>query len=92
MSTHTIHSVHKEKVVQGHLIAELAAHEGYELRDAKVHYDRALALDRAVVLRFVQETQSDAWEKLTQHYTASAEDTFFKQLEKALKDRGVDCH
>lgn len=87
--TISAHSIHKEKVLQDHLIAELVRGEGYERRDPKVDYDRALAMDRALVLRFIQSTQPEAWEKLTQHYTASAEDVFFKQLDKALKDRGL---
>lgn len=82
-------TAHRELVLQEHLIAELVARESYERRDAKVDYDRALAMDRALVLRFVQTTQAEAWEKLTQHYGASAEDMFLKQLEKALKDRGL---
>lgn len=82
-------SIHKEKILQEHLIAELVAGEGYERRNAKTDYDRALAMDRTLVLRFIQTTQPEAWEKLTQHYTSSAEEVFFKQLEKALKDRGL---
>lgn len=83
------HNAHKEQVVQDHLITRLMAGEGYELRDPKADYDRALAVDRALVLRFVQCTQPDEWAKLEGHYTAAAEDTFFKQLEKSLKDRGL---
>ena len=87
--TISANNVHKEKVLQDHLIAELQRGEGYERRDPKVDYDRTMAMDRALVVRFIQSTQPEAWEKLTQHYTASAEDVFFKQLEKALKDRGL---
>jgi len=87
--TISAHSIHKEKVLQDHLIAELVNGEGYERRDPKADYDRALAMDKALVLRFVQDTQPEAWEKLFQHYSASAEDVFFKQLDKALKDRGL---
>ena len=87
--TISAHSIHKEKVLQDHLIAELVRGEGYERRDPKTDYDRALAMDKTLVLRFVQDTQPEAWEKLSQHYTASAEDVFFKQLDKALKDRGL---
>lgn len=87
--TVSAHSIHKEKVLQDHLIAELVRGEGYERRDPKTDYDRALAMDKALVLRFVRDTQPEAWEKLSQHYTASAEDVFFKQLDKALKDRGL---
>lgn len=89
MTTHTAHNIHKEKVLQDHLVAQLVAHEGYERRNAKSEYDRALAMDRALVLRFVQETQAEGWDRLAAQYSSSAEDTFFKQLEKALKDRGL---
>lgn len=87
--TISAHSLHKEKVLQDHLIAELVSGAGYERRDPKADYDRALAMDRALVLRFIRSTQPEAWDKLTQHYTASAEDVFFRQLDKALKDRGL---
>ncbi len=83
------HSLHKEKVLQDHLIAELVDGAGYVRRQANSDYDRALAMDRALVLDFIQNTQSEAWKKLSQHYAASAEDVFFKQLDKALKDRGL---
>lgn len=89
MTIHASHSVHKERVLQDHLIDCLVAGEGYERRDPQEHYDRALAMDRALVLRFVKETQAGEWDKLAAHYTASAEETFFTQLAKALKDRGT---
>lgn len=82
-------TLHREQVLQDHLIAQLVAGEGYELRDPKTDYDCAFALDKAVALRFIRSTQPDEWTKLEGHYSASAEDTFFKQLEKALKDRGL---
>jgi type I restriction enzyme R subunit len=88
MIAHALHSVHKEQVLQDHLIEQLVKGEGYELRNAKADYDRTLAMDRALVLRFVQDTQREEWNKLGSHYTASAEETFFTQLAKALKDRG----
>jgi type I restriction enzyme R subunit len=81
--------IHKEKAFQNHIIASLMAHEGYERRDAKTHYDPVLAMDRDLVLRFLRTTQPDAWKKLTDHYTTSAEDVLFKQLDKALRDRGL---
>ncbi|MDE0694506.1 MAG: DEAD/DEAH box helicase family protein [Boseongicola sp.] len=89
MTTHEAHGVHKEKTFQEHLVAELERGECYERRDPNADYNRALAMDKALVLRFVQDTQPDAWDRLTQHYATSAEDTFFKQLERALKDRGL---
>ena len=89
MKQPSAHNVHKEQVVQDHLIARLVAGEGYEVRSARVDYDRKLAMDKALVLRFVQITQPDEWAKLVSHYAATAEITFFKQLEQSLKDRGL---
>jgi len=87
--TVSAHNLHKEQVLQDHLIDQLVGGEGYERRDTTTDYDRLLAMDKALVLRFVRDTQAEEWAKLEAHYTASAEDTFFKQLEKALKDRGL---
>lgn len=80
---------HKEAVLQEHLIDQLVLNEGYERRVAKTVYDRPLAMDRELVLRFVQSTQAEAWKKLSEHYTSSAEATFFTHLEKSLKARGL---
>ncbi len=82
-------SAHKEKVVQDHLISQLVTGQGYLRRDAKTDYDRGLAMDRALVLRFLQETQPDEWAKLVAHYATTAEDTLFTQLTRALKHRGL---
>jgi type I restriction enzyme R subunit len=82
-------SAHKEKVVQDHLISQLGTGQGYLHRDAKTDYDRGLAMDRALVLRFLQDTQPDEWAKLVTHYATTAEDTLFTQLTRALKDRGL---
>lgn len=87
--TISAHNLHKEQVLQDHLIDCLASGEGYERRDPTTDYDRALAMDKALVLRFVRDTQAEEWDRLAAHYADSAEDVFFKQLEKALKDRGL---
>jgi type I restriction enzyme, R subunit len=83
------HNLHKEQVVQDHLINRLVEGQGYLRRDPNSHYNRGLAMDRALLLRFVQETQAEEWAKLVAHYAASAEDTFVTQVSKALKDRGL---
>jgi len=80
---------HKEMVLQEHLIEELVANQGYRRRIAFETYDRASAMDKTLVIEFVKSTQPAAWQKLQDHYTASAEATFFTQLERALKSRGL---
>ena len=57
--------------------------------DGRVHFDRAFAIDKELVIKFVKSTQPDRWEKLSQHYPAAAEETLFEQLNKALKDQGL---
>jgi type I restriction enzyme, R subunit len=89
MTIHSAHSVHRERVLQDHVIDQLVTGEGYRQCDPGTDYDRALAMDKALVLRFVRDTQPEEWDKLAAHYSASAEDTFFAQLARALKDRGL---
>ncbi|MEQ8689386.1 MAG: type I restriction endonuclease [Pseudomonadales bacterium] len=87
MSTHAS-SAHKEVVLQQHLVAQLVSSEGYEERSAD-DFDRALAMDKECVLRFVKSTQPDEWAKLEAQYSGSEEAEFFKNLDRALKDRGT---
>jgi type I restriction enzyme R subunit len=85
---HPASSAHKEIVLEQHLVTQLVQGQGYVERGPD-DYDRALALDKELVLGFVRETQPDEWRKLEAQYTAAAEPEFFKQLDKALKQRGT---
>ncbi|WP_214650055.1 DEAD/DEAH box helicase family protein [Palleronia pontilimi] len=98
MTSHTASNLHKEDVLQEHLIESLVSTQGYLRRvgseksrgyAGEIHFDKPLAMDRELVIRFLKETQAESWEKLEQHYSRSAEDVLFKQLDKALKDRGL---
>lgn len=80
--------LHKEKVVQQHLVERLIASQGYRQRSPDDH-DRGLALDKELVLEFLRATQADEWAKLVDHYAGQAEQTLFDQLARALKDRGT---
>jgi type I restriction enzyme, R subunit len=85
---HSATTIHRETVLEQHLVEHLVAQHGYD-EGTPENYDRPLALDRALVLRFVKETQPDEWAKLEAQYTTAAEAEFFKQLEKALKTRST---
>jgi len=80
--------IHRENVVQYHLIDHLVQKQDYRQRSTD-DYDRASALDRALVMEFIKSTQSEEWKRLEDHYTAAAETEFFKQLDKALVQRGT---
>lgn len=85
---HSRAAVHRETVLEQHLAGTLVQEHGY-LERTPDDYDRALAMDRDLVLRFVKETQAEEWAKLAAQYAAAAEAEFFKQLEKALKTRST---
>lgn len=61
---------------------------GY-LRRATEDYDRALCLDPDIVLRFVQSTQPQEWEKVSQQYGAKARERFLSRLKSELERRGT---
>ncbi len=81
-------TVHREEVIEVHLCKALVERQGYRAR-APEDYDRASALDKALVLDFVKTTQPEEWSKLDGHYGASSEAEFFKQIEQGLKQRGT---
>ena len=89
MNTLAAQNIHTEEILQEHLITELVNRQGYVRRVAKTDYDKKLAMDPALVLRFVQNTQAQAWQKLVQQYGDAAEKRFFNRLNKSLKDRGL---
>jgi len=88
MKSHTKDSVHKELALQEHLISRLVGGQDYIERTPE-DYDRGLAIDRELVLRFVKTTQPKEWAKLEAQYSTSADAEFFKNLEKQLKARST---
>ena len=87
--TRSADTVHREIVLEDHLVAQLVREQGYIERSPE-EFDRDLALDRELVLRFVQETQPEAWKKAggAIHVTAPGP-SFSSSLKKGLKDRGT---
>ena len=81
-------NAHREEVVETHLCRMLVEQQGYRPR-RREDYDRASAMDKALVLEFVKATQADEWAGLEAHYGPSSEAEFFRQLEQALKQRGT---
>jgi type I restriction enzyme R subunit len=86
--TYSADKIHRENVVQYHLIDQLVNNQDYRQHSTE-DYDRASALDKALVMEFIKDTQPDEWKRLEEHYTVAAETEFFKQLEKALAQRGT---
>lgn len=86
--TYSADKIHREDVVQYHLIDQLVKNHTYRQRKAD-DFDRSSALDKALVMEFVKSTQKEEWQKLEEHYASAAETEFFKALVKSLDQRGT---
>ncbi|OJV93798.1 MAG: DEAD/DEAH box helicase [Chloroflexi bacterium 54-19] len=87
-SPHYSGSIHKEVVLEDHIVSQLVQNQGYEKRSPN-DYNRPLALDKELVVKFIRNTQPEEWQKLEAQYTTAAEAEFIKQLERALKTRST---
>lgn len=88
MSKHTIQNIHHESAVENRIVEYLVQYQEYLKREDK-DYDRELAMDTELVIRFIKETQPKEWEKVKDLYPGNTEERFFKQLKKVIKDRGT---
>lgn len=77
-----------EKEYQHFIMDELVKH-GYVIRNAKTDYDRAFAMDRGMLFKFLQNTQPEAMDALTKIYKDKTEDTVISFLNAEMtKERG----
>lgn len=77
-----------EKEYQHYIMDELVKH-GYVIRNAKTDYDRAFAMDRGLLFKFLQNTQPEAMDALTKIYKDKTEDTVISFLNAEMtKERG----
>lgn len=88
MTAHTNQNLHRESALEKHIVDCLVKEQGY-LKRTPEDYERALAMDPEVVIRFIKETQPDEWKKVENQYPGNAETTFLKRLEEELKSRGT---
>lgn len=81
-------SVLSEKEYQHFIMRYLEQHNGYVIRDAK-QYDRLHAIDREQLFKFLNDTQSDAMERLRRIYKGDLEDTIVGLINtEETKNRG----
>lgn len=81
---------HTEEAVEAHFVDQLVTRQGWRERDCTpTTYDRARALDAAMLAEFVQTTQPDAWRKLADHYPGAEIETLTRQTDARLKAVGT---
>jgi type I restriction enzyme R subunit len=83
-----VNDILTEKEYQHYIMDELVKH-GYVIRNAKTDYDRAFAMDRGMLFKFLQNTQPEAMDALTKIYKDKTEDTVISFLNAEMtKERG----
>ena len=80
--------LHREDVVEAHLVDRLVTLQGWRER-APEDYDRRLALDPDMVVAFVRATQPDAWARLEGQYPDRARDELLRNLVGRLEATGT---
>ena len=83
---HTTKDIHREDIFEEHLVNCLVDEQGYIKRESASDYNVHLAIDKELLIRFLQKTQPTEWESLLNHYRDSAETELFKRLEASLRE------
>lgn len=82
----------KEKEDYQKLILEfLNTENGYMIRDARIHYDPNFAMDKELLIRFLDATQPEKMEKLRKNYKEKAEVIIVAKINEEInrKTRGI---
>jgi len=82
-------TLHKEIAFEDEICDHLGANRWLYAEGDAANYDRARAFFPADVLAWVQETQLDAWETLTNNHGAKAGDTLLTRLRDQVDQRGT---
>lgn len=78
----------KESGFEEFIESELINLHKYRTRNTS-SYDKALCLDKEIVLEFVRNTQNDSWQSLVEQYGDRVEESFLKRLVDEIESRGT---
>jgi type I restriction enzyme, R subunit len=76
-----------EKAFQNDIICSLVQNGYY--KSNSTHYNRALSLDPALTLKFIQNTQPKQWNRYKSFYGEEVEKKFFFRLNNELNKKGT---
>src|SRR6185312_887307 len=80
--------IHTEETFEAAIEQHLLTHGGYEKGNPDT-FDRNRALDASTVLRFVQSTQENEWQRLEAIHGVVTVEKFIDRLTKELDDNGT---
>ncbi|GHU60198.1 hypothetical protein FACS1894171_0690 [Clostridia bacterium] len=78
----------KEITFESEIEYSLIQNGGY-IKGDPANFDRAYAVDSALLFRFLRESQPKEWEKLFSKHGDNAEANFLKRLNKELDEHGM---
>jgi type I restriction enzyme, R subunit len=77
-----------ERAFETAIIDSLVKNGGYQLGDAD-NFSRELAFDKATIFEFIQTSQPQAWQKLSDIHGLAVESKFIQRLYAELEFRGM---
>lgn len=77
-----------EKAFEDAIIHHLTSSGGYQLGDP-ANFSQELALDKTTLLQFIQDSQPQAWQKLSEIHGLTVEPKFIQRLYQELEFRGM---
>lgn len=81
-----MNTILSEKEYQSYLLERLNEDNGFEIRDA-INYDRMVAMDKELLIKFLDATQPDQMAQLRKIYKSDAEDTIVGAINTAVTQR-----
>lgn len=78
----------KESGFEEFIQNELEKLHGYKIRGAH-QYDKKLCMDIELVLEFIEKTQPQAWEKLTDQYGENVKTKVLQRIDDEIDSRGI---
>ena len=77
-----------EKAFEDAIVSHLSNGGGYQLGDP-ANFSRELALDKTILLQFIQASQPQSWQKLSEIHGLTVESKFIQRLYQELEFRGM---
>ena len=81
--------LHHESKIRDHLVNRLVSGVGYKRRTCNRDYCRTDAMDKGLIVKFIESTQPLEWSRLREYYPGSHNKVFFKKLDICLKKYGL---
>lgn len=80
--------LHTEEAFEQHFVDQLALTQGY-IERSDADYNPELALDKELLVKFIQQTQPESWGLMEGKFGSKVEEIFCKEIDKKLKSSDI---